>query len=52
MAAGQEAKVSDQPRGLVAPGLRSKLVVNFSCEKPGPIAAVVTIESADHVGIS
>jgi len=48
LAAGQEAKVSDQPRGLVAPGLRSKLVVNFSCEKPGPIAAVVTIESADH----
>lgn len=49
---GQWAEVEDRPRGLVAPGLRGKVVVAFGCDEAAlrnPLHATISIETSDQV---
>ena len=46
---GQACAVTEQPRGLVAPGLRGAVAVEFFAAKPGSLTAIVSIETEDQV---
>ena len=45
---GQAARILERPRGVLAPGLRARVSVEFSAEATGSLTALIVIEGNDQ----